>query len=69
MSPHEAHFIDIRKSYTAQSGNAGTEKNGDPVIFDPAGYYGHNEAEYVPRLRYNHLTLTSGNLFLVATSQ
>jgi len=27
------------------SGNAGTEKNGDPVIFDPAGYYGHNEAD------------------------
>ncbi|KDQ19743.1 hypothetical protein BOTBODRAFT_102081 [Botryobasidium botryosum FD-172 SS1] len=26
------------------SGNAGTE-NGEPIIFDPAGYYGHNEAD------------------------
>lgn len=30
-----------------QSGNAGIDKaTGQPVIFDPASYYGHNEAEY-----------------------
>jgi protein-ribulosamine 3-kinase len=29
-----------------QSGNTGMDKStGQPVIFDPASYYGHNEAE------------------------
>ncbi|KAK8915931.1 hypothetical protein KSP39_PZI022785 [Platanthera zijinensis] len=28
------------------SGNISADKNGDPVIFDPACYYGHNEAEF-----------------------
>ncbi|PKA47747.1 Protein-ribulosamine 3-kinase, chloroplastic [Apostasia shenzhenica] len=28
------------------SGNISTDKNGDPVILDPACYYGHNEAEF-----------------------
>lgn len=29
-----------------KSGNTGTERaTGQPVIFDPASYYGHNEAE------------------------
>lgn len=27
------------------SGNAGANENGEPVIFDPASYYGHREAE------------------------
>ncbi|PPQ63780.1 hypothetical protein CVT24_004322 [Panaeolus cyanescens] len=29
-----------------QSGNVGVDKDKRPVIFDPASYYGHNEAEY-----------------------
>ncbi|WOL10023.1 protein-ribulosamine 3-kinase, chloroplastic [Canna indica] len=28
------------------SGNISSDKNGDPVILDPACYYGHNEAEF-----------------------
>ncbi|XP_074577658.1 protein-ribulosamine 3-kinase, chloroplastic isoform X2 [Curcuma longa] len=28
------------------SGNISTDSNGDPVILDPACYYGHNEAEF-----------------------
>ncbi|OAY72801.1 Protein-ribulosamine 3-kinase, chloroplastic [Ananas comosus] len=28
------------------SGNISADKNGDPVILDPACYYGHNEAEF-----------------------
>lgn len=29
-----------------QSGNVGVDKTtGQPIIFDPASYYGHNEAE------------------------
>ncbi|KAG8971981.1 hypothetical protein FRB90_010342 [Tulasnella sp. 427] len=28
-----------------QSGNAGTLSSGEPIIFDPASYYGHNEAD------------------------
>ncbi|URE39515.1 hypothetical protein MUK42_18001 [Musa troglodytarum] len=28
------------------SGNISCDKNGDPVILDPACYYGHNEAEF-----------------------
>lgn len=28
------------------SGNAAANENGEPVIFDPAGYYGHREAEF-----------------------
>ncbi|KAG8954922.1 hypothetical protein FRC04_010406 [Tulasnella sp. 424] len=27
------------------SGNAGTLASGEPIIFDPASYYGHNEAD------------------------
>ena len=27
------------------SGNAAADENGDPIIFDPASYYGHREAE------------------------
>ena len=27
------------------SGNISQSEDGDPVIFDPASYYGHNEAE------------------------
>ncbi|KAJ7597598.1 Fructosamine/Ketosamine-3-kinase [Mycena floridula] len=27
------------------SGNTGTDENGQPVIYDPASYYGHNEAD------------------------
>ncbi|KAG8896817.1 hypothetical protein FRB99_008624 [Tulasnella sp. 403] len=27
------------------SGNVGTLPNGEPIIFDPASYYGHNEAD------------------------
>ena len=34
---------------TSQSGNAGVDQRTQkPVIFDPASYYGHNEAECVP---------------------
>ncbi|KAI7748621.1 hypothetical protein M8C21_012421 [Ambrosia artemisiifolia] len=28
------------------SGNISSDKNGEPVILDPACYYGHNEAEF-----------------------
>ncbi|ONK73368.1 uncharacterized protein A4U43_C04F30590 [Asparagus officinalis] len=28
------------------SGNISSDKNGDPVILDPACYYGHNEADF-----------------------
>lgn len=29
-----------------KSGNAGSDKaTGEPIIFDPASYFGHNEAE------------------------
>uniref|UniRef100_A0A5B6Z996 protein-ribulosamine 3-kinase n=1 Tax=Davidia involucrata TaxID=16924 RepID=A0A5B6Z996_DAVIN len=28
------------------SGNVSSDKNGEPVILDPACYYGHNEAEF-----------------------
>ncbi len=28
------------------SGNAAADENGEPVIFDPAGYYGHREVEF-----------------------
>lgn len=28
------------------SGNSAADENGDPVIFDPASYYGHREAEF-----------------------
>lgn len=28
------------------TGNVSSDKNGDPVILDPACYYGHNEAEF-----------------------
>ncbi|KAK7695167.1 hypothetical protein QCA50_002357 [Cerrena zonata] len=27
------------------SGNTGTDRTGEPVIFDPSSYYGHNEAD------------------------
>jgi fructosamine-3-kinase len=31
-----------------QSGNTGTDTTtGEPVIYDPSSFYGHNEAEYV----------------------
>jgi hypothetical protein len=31
------------------SGNMGVEaSSGNPIIFDPASYFGHNEAEYAP---------------------
>jgi len=31
-----------------KSGNAGLDKaTGQPIIFDPASYFGHNEAEWV----------------------
>ena len=39
---YQFHFFII------QSGNVGVDKStGQPIIFDPASYYGHNEAEYV----------------------
>jgi Fructosamine kinase len=37
-------FIDF--NFFIQSGNVGVDKStGQPIIFDPASYYGHNEAE------------------------
>lgn len=31
----------------SQSGNVGTDQGtGEPVIFDPSSFFGHNEAEY-----------------------
>ena len=36
----------INFTFFMQSGNVGVDKtNGQPIIFDPASYYGHNEAE------------------------
>lgn len=33
-------------SDSIQSGNVGVDKaTGQPVVYDPASYYGHNEAE------------------------
>lgn len=34
-------------AHASQSGNTGTADDGQPVIFDPSSYYGHNESEYV----------------------
>ena len=39
-----------------QSGNTGTDTTtGEPVIYDPSSFYGHNEAEYVVERHLWHL--------------
>ena len=41
-----AGIMDINFTFFIQNGNVGVEKStGQPIIFDPASYYGHNEAE------------------------
>ena len=37
----------------AQAGNTGTDNlTGEPIIFDPSSYFGHNESEYARCLLY-----------------
>lgn len=49
-----------------QSGNTGTDQEtGQPIIFDPASYYGHNEAECVP-LTYRKLEFLTNHSLAIA---
>lgn len=60
-------YLKIHKSQRGpqQSGNAGIDKKtGKAIIYDPASYYGHNEAEYEYILFQGYLVNSSLEVFL-----